>query len=524
MSRTLILRAVTGLFLVLAFVSPFQRDLFVGDETKYGQVIREMSSPGTIAVPRLNGEPYTHKPPLHFWFVRILVALFGPRSIWPFVLPSLVSTLGLVWLTGVIAREFAGNDARPWAELVVASFALVWGVAQSARMDSEFVFLTTAAALFLWRYLERSSTRSLLASAGCAAIATLVKGPFAPLILVTHFAFECVRRRRRPVVRELLALPVLLLAPLAWLVPSTLVAGRGWLEEIVVRQGAGRVINAWTHGEPIWFYLTAAPAIWFPWILFLAAALVAGWRDAPRPALRFSVLWVAATLVPMSLISSKLPVYMLPTMPAAAVLIAAFIANPDERLAHFARLGNRAILALVTLVGAVGFLAGPGLSARAADAALLKTWEVAALFGGLFVSGVAALLWDLRGRMEATARNALAVAGCFAIPAAILVTVVMPVANEEASTASLVRELARLGAAGDEIALYYTPNLWTRDMPARLERARQRGSDVLRSSPLPRVIVVREDKVDELGAELSRYELRARVRMIGKNFDVYQHP
>jgi len=403
----------------------------------------------------------------------------------------------------------------------VASFALVWGVAQGARMDSEFVLLTTAAALFLWRYLETSSTRSLLASASCTAVATLVKGPFAPLILAALFAFECIRRRRRPVTRDLLALPVLLLAPLAWLVPAAMLAGRGWLEEILVRQAAGRVVNAWTHGEPPWFYITGAPAIWFPWILFVVAALVAGWREE-RPALRFAVLWVAATLVPMSLVSSKLPVYMLPTMPAAAVLTGAFLARPDERLARFARVGNRAILALVAVAGAVGVLAGPGLTGRSEDAALLMRWEVQLLFSTMFVAGTAMLLWDVRGTMEATARNALAVAVCFAIPMTALVTVGMPLANEEASTARLVRALANLGVPGEKIAMHFAPHLWTRDMPERLERVRQGGSGVLRSTPLPRVVVVRSDKAGELGDGLLRYELRAHVRMIGKGFDVYE--
>jgi len=261
----------------------------------------------------------------------------------------------------------------------------------------------------------------------------------------------------------------------------------------------------------------------FPWVLFMVAALVAGWREE-RPALRFSVLWVAATFVPMSLISSKLPVYMLPTMPAAAVLTGAFLAHPDERLARFARMGNRAILALVAVAGAVGILAGPGLTGRAEDALLLARWEVQALFGAMFVAGTLMLLWDVRGRMEATPRNALAVAVCFAIPMTALVTVGMPLANEQASTAPLVRALANLGIPGEEIAMYFTPHLWTRDMPGRLEHVRQGGPDLLRSAPLPRVVVVRSDKAGELGGELLRYELRAHVRMIGKGFDVYQLP
>jgi hypothetical protein len=126
--------------------------------------------------------------------------------------------------------------------------------------------------------------------------------------------------------------------------------------------------------------------------------------------------------------------------------------------------------------------------------------------------------------MEPTARNALALAFAFAAPMAVVVTLCMPLANEEASTAPLVRELARLDLPGEEIAMHYAPHLWTRDMPPRLEKVRHAGRDLLRSGALPRAVVVRADKAAELGEDLSRYELRASVRMIGKRFDVYELP
>jgi 4-amino-4-deoxy-L-arabinose transferase-like glycosyltransferase len=240
--------------------------------------------------------------------------------------------------------------------------------------------------------------------------------------------------------------------------------------------------------------------------------------------MRFCVLWVAAVFVPFSLISSKLPVYMLPTMPAAAVLVASFIVRPDERLARFARAGNRAVLALVAVVGAVGITAGPSLATRPEDAALLARGELRILFAGMTVAGIATLLWDVFGRMEATSRNALAVGLCFAIPMGIVVTVCLPLANEEASTVPLVRELARLGVPGEEVAMHFTPHLWTRDMPENLDSVRQAGRDLFRTAPLPRVVVVRADKARDLGEELQQYEHRASVRMIGKRFDVYRLP
>src|SRR5689334_23578263 len=80
-----------GVVIISALVSPPGRDLFCGDETKYSEVIREMRATGSWFLPPLEGVPFTHKPPLHFWIVGALTYLFGTYSIWPFVLPSLIA-------------------------------------------------------------------------------------------------------------------------------------------------------------------------------------------------------------------------------------------------------------------------------------------------------------------------------------------------------------------------------------------------------------------------------------------------
>src|SRR4051794_19365704 len=79
-------------------VTPFVRDLAVGDETKYGQVVREMRLTGKWFLPTLNGTPFTHKPPLHFWLIDALTHVFGVYSMWSFVLPSFIAFLFLLWM------------------------------------------------------------------------------------------------------------------------------------------------------------------------------------------------------------------------------------------------------------------------------------------------------------------------------------------------------------------------------------------------------------------------------------------
>src|SRR5881275_519200 len=123
LSRRLLGVAIFGVALS-TFITPVRRDLFVGDETKYAQVIREMRASGAFFLPTLGGQPFTHKPPIHFWLIDLLTFPLGLYSMWAFVLPSLVAFALLLWLLW--------RRGGPLAAFVCATSLLVWGSAQTA--------------------------------------------------------------------------------------------------------------------------------------------------------------------------------------------------------------------------------------------------------------------------------------------------------------------------------------------------------------------------------------------------------
>src|SRR6266446_3345074 len=155
--------AVLLLFLSV-LVSPARRDLFVGDETKYGQVVREMRGTGAFFLPTLGGAPFTHKPPLHFWMIDLLTFPLGVYSLWAFVLPSLIAFIFLIWLMW--------RMGGPLAAFICATSLMVWGSAQTARMDISFTALIV---LGVWMLRQER----LLPAAVAFGIATLIKGPMA---------------------------------------------------------------------------------------------------------------------------------------------------------------------------------------------------------------------------------------------------------------------------------------------------------------------------------------------------------
>jgi 4-amino-4-deoxy-L-arabinose transferase-like glycosyltransferase len=65
--KDLALLALLGALLSLPVLG--SRDLWNPDEARYAEVAREMRLESSWAIPRLNGEVYTQKPPLLFWLI-----------------------------------------------------------------------------------------------------------------------------------------------------------------------------------------------------------------------------------------------------------------------------------------------------------------------------------------------------------------------------------------------------------------------------------------------------------------------
>jgi len=511
--------------LLSVVLSPLQRELYVGDETKYSQVVREMRA-GSFFLPTLEGSPFTHKPPLHFWMIDLLTYAFGVYSIWPFVIPSLIAFALLAWLMWKLGG--------PMAAFVCCTSLLMWGSAQTARMDVAFAALLALAAWMLQRYFD--GQRTLMIASIAAGMAFLVKGPMAPVIAIALFAFESIRRRRRPRSSEALALVPLVVLPLLWLVPAIAIGGEAFWREIFYKQTVGRAVGAWVHKSPPWFYIVRAPFTLMPWFFLTVAAVVAAYRRNDERA-KFAVSWMLAVLVPYTLLSSKLDVYMIAMLPAVALVIARYV---DDRLAvgswrlageavspptanrqpsteQWGRHANLVMLALFALIGMAGLVVKPE-HIKEQEGAFIARTDVRLLFLILLVAAIVAVIVTLRGRLV-TSTIATGFVAIAALAYAALVLV--PTANELASVRPLVHALEKQRAAPEEIGLYVCPHLWVRGMNPALANARHFDADALRAAR-PRFIVARRKNAQEIEDVLRGYERVDELRMIGKWFDVYR--
>lgn len=546
MRRDSALLALTVMIVAATFFTPAQRDLFVGDETKYGRILWEMRETGSLLVPTLEGRPYSHKPPVHFWLVYLLTYLFGVTSTWPFVIPSLLTFVLMLWLVHRIAREFFSAGAM-MAVFIFSTFYLAWGLSQTARMDMSFVLLTSLAVLNLYRFFN-GSKRGLILAALLVGIAILVKGPMAAVMVAALLVIESIRRRRWPRGNYLLAILLAGGIPLLWLVPALLQGGPAYARELIVEQNVGRAVNAWVHREPPWWYLERAPVTFFPWFFLTVFAIVALYRsDAARgsslTAQRFCVSWLLTVVVPYSLLSSKLDVYMLPALVPAALLCTAFVESfADSRQARLAIGTHRVVLIFFALFFISIPLIAPRFVTQIPELEALRRPMVAGLFWTTAAVALAAAIFGHGSRVAGLesagqdpgpatpdprsplVRSVISLGFACIYPLIYMAVFLMPIVNDASSTRPLVRALMRQTRDGERIGLWHSPHLWTGDMPDSYRRVEYLGRDRLRqSADKPLVIATRSDRAVHLGRELlEQYRKVDQLRMRGKDFDVYR--
>src|SRR2546426_12500833 len=79
-------------------------------ETRYAEIAREMLASGDWLIPRLNGIPHFHKPPLAYWSAASGMALLGVNE-WGARLGAALAAGVVIWCTARMARPAGGAPA-----------------------------------------------------------------------------------------------------------------------------------------------------------------------------------------------------------------------------------------------------------------------------------------------------------------------------------------------------------------------------------------------------------------------------
>jgi 4-amino-4-deoxy-L-arabinose transferase-like glycosyltransferase len=378
-TREFAIMLAVSLFTLLYGLVPIfggdQLGLVGADEPRYAQVAREMLAAhsavchetnskmvprslrptdirnsvhcvfGGTVTPILYGKPWLEKPALYYWRAMSFFKEFGVSD-WSARLPSTTGALALIILIFLHMRRFRPGGHLD-AALITATCVGIVAFARGASTDMQLAAPFCIGMLGWYAWYETGKKFWLFDLYFFGAAATLAKGPIAPFLALTIILLFAGLRREWSLLRRTIWLPGVLLY-LVMVLPWYIAVQRRnptfyklfFLEHNLERFAT----NRYQHHQPFWYYFGVLLLALMPWTVIAVRALVdsiqvsiAEWkvRHNPQHYLghtragdafpEFLVLWALFPIVFFSFSGSKLPGYILPSIPPLTILAADYL-------------------------------------------------------------------------------------------------------------------------------------------------------------------------------------------------------
>ena len=367
------------------------------DEPRYAQVAREMYERGDWVTPTLAGDTWFEKPALLYWLASAAYHLFGVTEFAARAGSALSGVLTVLFVGWAARRaEFeSGEGLRGLGITCAGVTASMLGLMVFARAVSFDTVLTAAVTgalvCFYGSEVERGAGRKtwLVGFYGFVGASLLAKGLAGVVITAGVVAVYCLLRRRWPGLLRL-GLPwgvlLALLVAAAWYGP--VIARHGWefVDEFFVQHHFARYVsNKYHHPQPFYFYLPVTLALALPWTFFLVGGLAGAGQvnaraeDAASKLRVLALAWLVAPVLFFSASGSKLPGYVLPAIPGAALLAGDYLHR------YLRGAGGLLAMRLTGLLALAAFGAGVALL-------VFQVGELGSFMSGLPAVNVAAVL------------------------------------------------------------------------------------------------------------------------------------
>ena len=347
-------------------------------EARYAEIARRIAELGDWVTPWIGeGVPFWGKPPLSFWMTA---ASFETLGVGDFAarLPHWLCAVTIVWLVWRWSIRRSRREAV-YALALTASSALFFAAAGTVMTDMAFALGLALAMRGFWLGLHETGSRRLREQALFflgIALGLLAKGPLALALAGAPIAAWAIasgnfRRALGGMPWVTGALAVLVVA-LPWYLYAEL-RTPGFLEYFLVGEHWQRfTAPGWSgdlYGHPhafprgtIWLFALLAL---MPWTLLLP---VAAWRwrraaqpanPADRPLAGYLACWALAPCVLFTMSGNILWTYVLPALPAFAMLTAIALTRlPRERVERRLLPAGLAATGLAGLAIVIAFNAG----------------------------------------------------------------------------------------------------------------------------------------------------------------------
>lgn len=342
-------------------------------EARYGEMARLMVETGNWVTPLFDyNVPFWGKPPLHTWMSAASIVIFGVSE-FAVRFPHWIAAM----LTLTVIATFAKKQRLPvLPSLIILASTAVFIVSAGAVMTDMALTLGLTMAMVGFYLCWQGKLRWGYFGFVGLAIGLLAKGPVALVIFAIGTGLWLLWQygvfrpwkllwQRIPLLSGLL---LMLAIALPWYVLAEN-ATPGFLNYFIVGEHWSRFVDSGWQGDlygsahdqtrgTIWLYFLGAA---LPWSAFLPQALYKIYVEAPKhndkqlnsnnsELASYLICWMLAPMVLFTLAGNILPAYVLPGIPALALLIT--FAWRDSQVPHLHKVAI-AIAALLMIAVAI---------------------------------------------------------------------------------------------------------------------------------------------------------------------------
>ena len=341
--HALLLLALLALAGLLFFLGLGDMGLTDRDEGRNAEAGREMFESGDRLTPTFNGDLRVTKPVFIYWLMDQSYHVFGVNE-FAARFPSALFGVGLILIHYLFLAHQRDRTVALFGGLMLLLNLEILGLGRMALTDSVLIFFTTASLYGFWLGLHGTGVvrRWIWMFYIGMALATLTKGPVGFAVPLIAAALYLTWTRRWPLYWQngvpLAGTALLILLAGPWYAAMFLIHGDAYATPATAHT-IGRFLNPMEgHQGTIFFYFPVLLLGFFPWSALLPVPLYRTFKDwylarrartQPDPTGTselelFAALWLAGTFVFFTASATRLPHYIGPLFPAAALLTVSY--------------------------------------------------------------------------------------------------------------------------------------------------------------------------------------------------------
>lgn len=360
------------------------RPLEVPDEARYADVARWMAQHDDWLIPRINGLPFLHKPPLYFWLEAAAIRAFGQHLLvdrWVSIAAGVLLCGCVYWLV----LSFTDRRQALWSVAALALSPLFFAGSQFADMNmlvGALIALSLTFALLAAR-IDTPAPLYWVGAYAAAGLALLAKGLIGIVLPGAIYVAWAAWSGRKDWIVKAVSVPGLIVLTLIALPWFLMVEAEipGFLRYFVVYHHFQRYFETGFNNQVgAWFY----PALLLLAVLPFLLPLYERRRElraqdaAGQELQRLGIVWFLVVLLFFSVPKSKLAGYIFPIFPAFAILVGAQLAASKWR--NFSA-ASGVFLCIALLIGVVvaRHKAGPEAVIEAVRAEITPADDIAFL-------------------------------------------------------------------------------------------------------------------------------------------------